>query len=98
MPRSGSPRSNLRGSVIGKKGGGDVQFRLQNTNENDKGQELSLSMRIRPHDTSLHGVYESDNSLFVGLGASFLTSGTVTFLTIVYRVRRLHGQDRRQAT
>jgi hypothetical protein len=55
-------------------------------------------MRIRPHDTSLHGVYESDNSLFVGLGASFLTSGTVTFLTIVYRVRRLHGQDRRQAT
>jgi MtN3 and saliva related transmembrane protein len=40
----------------------------------------------------IHGVYEQDNSLIVGLGASFLTCGTVTFLTIAYRVRRLRAQ------
>jgi MtN3 and saliva related transmembrane protein len=39
----------------------------------------------------VHGVYEHDNSLIVGLGASFLTCGTVTLLTIVYRLRRLRG-------
>ena len=37
----------------------------------------------------VHGVYQHDNSLIVGLGASFLTCGTVTFLTAVYRIRRL---------
>ena len=37
----------------------------------------------------VHGVYERDNSLIVGLGASFLTCGTVTLLTIVYRLRHL---------
>ena len=37
----------------------------------------------------IHGVYQRDNSLIVGLGASFLTCGTVTFLTVVYRIRRL---------
>jgi MtN3 and saliva related transmembrane protein len=37
----------------------------------------------------VHGFYEHDNSLIVGLGASFLTCGTVTLLTIVYRLRRL---------
>jgi MtN3 and saliva related transmembrane protein len=37
----------------------------------------------------IHGVYQHDNSLIVGLGASFLTCGAVTLLTIVYRVRRL---------
>ena len=37
----------------------------------------------------VHGVYESDHSLVVGLGASFLTCGTVTALTLYYRfVRR----------
>jgi MtN3 and saliva related transmembrane protein len=35
----------------------------------------------------IHGVYQHDNSLIVGLGASFLTCGTVTLLTVVYRVR-----------
>jgi MtN3 and saliva related transmembrane protein len=35
-----------------------------------------------------HGFYEHDNSLIIGLGASFLTCGTVTGLTIFYRVRR----------
>jgi len=40
----------------------------------------------------VHGLYEHDNSLIVGLGASFLTCGTVTLLTIVYRVRRLRAR------
>jgi len=44
----------------------------------------------------VHGVYERDNSLIVGLGASFLTCGTVTLLTIVYRVRRLRSAAGRQ--
>jgi len=39
----------------------------------------------------VHGVYERDNSLIVGLGASFLTCGTVTLLTVIYRVRRLRA-------
>jgi MtN3 and saliva related transmembrane protein len=39
----------------------------------------------------VHGFYEHDNSLIVGLGASFLTCGTVTLLTIVYRLRRLRA-------
>ena len=39
----------------------------------------------------IHGLYEHDNSLIVGLGASFLTCGTVTLLTIVYRIRRLRA-------
>jgi MtN3 and saliva related transmembrane protein len=40
----------------------------------------------------IHGVYEHDNALIVGLSASFLTCGTVTFLTIAYRIRRLRAQ------
>jgi MtN3 and saliva related transmembrane protein len=36
----------------------------------------------------VHGIYEHDNSLIVGLGASFLTCGTATALTILYRSRR----------
>ncbi|MFZ1939335.1 MAG: hypothetical protein WBA18_10625 [Terracidiphilus sp.] len=39
----------------------------------------------------VHGFYQHDQSLIVGLGASFLTCGTVTLLTIVYRVRRLRS-------
>lgn len=39
----------------------------------------------------IHGVYQHDNSLIVGLGASFLTCGTVTLLTVVYRIRRLRA-------
>jgi MtN3 and saliva related transmembrane protein len=39
----------------------------------------------------VHGVYEHDNSLIIGLGASFLTCGTVTLLTVVYRVRRMRA-------
>jgi MtN3 and saliva related transmembrane protein len=37
----------------------------------------------------VHGVYQHDNSLILGLGASFFTCGAVTFLTVVYRIRRL---------
>ncbi|MGA2570609.1 MAG: hypothetical protein ABSF23_08830 [Terracidiphilus sp.] len=43
----------------------------------------------------IHGVYQHDNSLIVGLAASFLTCGSVTLLTVVYRIRRLHGRPRR---
>ena len=39
----------------------------------------------------IHGVYQHDNSLIVGLGTSFLTCGTVTFLTVVYRIRRVRA-------
>jgi MtN3 and saliva related transmembrane protein len=37
----------------------------------------------------IHGLYEHDNSLILGLGASFITCGTVTALTIFYRARRM---------
>jgi len=40
----------------------------------------------------VHGFYEHDKSLIYGLGASFCTCGTVTFLTIVYRIGRLRAQ------
>lgn len=46
----------------------------------------------------IHGVYERDNSLIIGLGASFLTCGTVTLLTTVYRVRRLRAIASRPPT
>ena len=39
----------------------------------------------------VHGLYQHDNSLIVGLGASLLTCGTVTLLTINYRIRRLRA-------
>ena len=43
----------------------------------------------------VHGFYENDRSLIIGLGASFLTCGTVTLLTVVYRIRRLRTQQTR---
>jgi MtN3 and saliva related transmembrane protein len=39
----------------------------------------------------VHGVYQGDPSLTLGMAASLLTCGTVTALTVVYRVRRLRG-------
>jgi MtN3 and saliva related transmembrane protein len=42
----------------------------------------------------VHGVYQHDISLIVGLGASFLTCGTVTVLTVIYRIRRLRAVGR----
>jgi MtN3 and saliva related transmembrane protein len=40
----------------------------------------------------LHGVYQRDWSLILGMAASLLSCGTVTFLTIFYRMRRLRAQ------
>jgi MtN3 and saliva related transmembrane protein len=37
----------------------------------------------------VHGVYQRDRSLIVGMAASLLTCGSVTLLTLVYRVKRL---------
>lgn len=42
----------------------------------------------------IHGFYEHDRSLIFGLGVSFLTCGTVTYLTIYYRLRRLRAMNR----
>lgn len=36
----------------------------------------------------VHGLYQRDLSLMLGMGASLLSCGTVTFLTLYYRVRR----------
>jgi MtN3 and saliva related transmembrane protein len=43
----------------------------------------------------VHGLYEQDFSLVLGLGASFLTCGTATALTIFYRMRRLRAEPNR---
>ena len=40
----------------------------------------------------IHGYYQQDLSLILGLGASFLTCGTATALTIFYRMRRLRAE------
>jgi MtN3 and saliva related transmembrane protein len=37
----------------------------------------------------IHGAYQRDPSLILGMGASLLTCGSVTGLTIFYRLRRL---------
>ena len=39
----------------------------------------------------IHGLYQQDLSLTLGMAASLLTCGTVTALTIFYRMRRLRG-------
>lgn len=39
----------------------------------------------------VHGLYQRDLALTLGMGASFLTCGTVTGLTIFYRARRLRS-------
>jgi MtN3 and saliva related transmembrane protein len=38
-----------------------------------------------------HGYLQHDTSLFLGMVASLLTCGTVTSLTIFYRLRRMRG-------
>ena len=40
----------------------------------------------------VHGVYQRDPSLILGMAASLLSCGTVTLLTVYYRVRRRHGE------
>ena len=36
----------------------------------------------------VHGLYQKDPSLILGMSASLLSCGTVTALTLLYRVRR----------
>ena len=40
----------------------------------------------------VHGAYERDISLLLGMAASLLTCGTVTGLTVFYRVKRLRRE------
>jgi MtN3 and saliva related transmembrane protein len=40
----------------------------------------------------VHGYFQQDMSLVLGMAASLLTCGTVTSLTIFYRVRRLRAR------
>jgi MtN3 and saliva related transmembrane protein len=39
----------------------------------------------------VHGLYQQDLSLILGMAASLLTCGSVTFLTIYYRVKRMRA-------
>jgi len=36
----------------------------------------------------IHGIYQQDLAIILGMLASLLTSGSVTFLTLLYRTRR----------
>ena len=40
----------------------------------------------------VHGAYERDISLLLGMAASLLTCGTVTGLTVFYRLKRLRRE------
>lgn len=46
----------------------------------------------------IHGLYQRDPSLIIGMAASLLTCGSVTALTVFYRVRRLSGGRTPQAS
>lgn len=37
----------------------------------------------------IHGLYEHDWAMVIGMGSSLLTCGTVTLLTFYYRMKRL---------
>lgn len=39
----------------------------------------------------VHGLYQHDASLTLGMAASLVTCGSVTGLTLLYRMRRLRG-------
>lgn len=39
----------------------------------------------------VHGLYEHDPAITFGMAASLLSCGTVTILTLVYRLRRLRA-------
>jgi len=47
---------------------------------------------------TIHGLYQRDPSLIIGMAASLLTCGSVTGLTIFYRMRRLSGPGTPRAT
>ena len=40
----------------------------------------------------VHGIYQHDPSLILGMAASLLSCGTVTVLTLFYRLKRLQGR------
>ncbi len=40
----------------------------------------------------VHGAYQHDWSLILGMSASLLTCGTVTMLTVFYRTKRLNSR------
>ena len=40
----------------------------------------------------VHGVYQDDRSLIVGMIASLITCGTVTCLTLFYRIKRKRAE------
>ena len=42
----------------------------------------------------VHGLFQKDLSLTLGMAASLLTCGSVTFLTLLYRVRRMRAAGR----
>jgi MtN3 and saliva related transmembrane protein len=46
----------------------------------------------------VHGLYQHDPSLIVGMAASLLTCGSVTGLTLLYRSRRLTGRGTPEAS
>ena len=46
----------------------------------------------------VHGLYQRDPSLTLGMAASLLTCGSVTGLTIFYRIRRLSRTAQSQAS
>jgi MtN3 and saliva related transmembrane protein len=46
----------------------------------------------------VHGLYEHDLAMVLGMGASLLTCGSVTFLTVIYRGRRLRAEKMRCVT
>lgn len=39
----------------------------------------------------IHGLYQHDPSLILGMTASLLTCGTLTLLTVIYRARRMRS-------
>jgi MtN3 and saliva related transmembrane protein len=41
----------------------------------------------------VHGLFQHDLSLTLGMAASLLTCGSVTCLTVFYRVRRLRAES-----
>ncbi len=41
----------------------------------------------------IHGVYQRDWSLILGMSASLLSCGTVTLLTAFFRMKRLNSQS-----
>ena len=40
----------------------------------------------------VHGAYQHDSSLILGMAASLLSCGSVTLLTVIYRVRRIRSE------